>query len=120
MQVTRLYGGKSENTVALFKKSIRERRSRKRVGTIVKGMGMESIGKKSPSPHWHVEKFAFHPFHGTSASFRSSPYKSIRITSDLDPRHRHRLVETLFLASLQTAKKIPYLKIFTTKPPVVK
>lgn len=48
--------------------------ARKRVGTIVRGRKRRRPSllppppreKKSSSPHWHVEKFAFHPFYGTS------------------------------------------------------
>lgn len=54
--------------------------------------GGSSIGKKSRPPHQVVEKFALHPFHGASTSFHSSPYESIRITSDLGPLRRPRRV----------------------------
>jgi len=73
------------------------------------------MGKKSRPPHRIVEKFAFHPFHETSTSFHSSPYESIRITSDLGPLHRRR-PSLSPLATLQIAA----LREIPTKPPVAK
>lgn len=75
------------------------------------------MGKKSRSPHRVVEKFAFHPFHKTSTSFHSSPYESIRITSDLSPLHRHRCRPSF--SPLCDSANCHALKI-PLKPPVAK
>lgn len=105
MQVTRLHGGKSENTVALFRESIVRAKGLDRKGGWKRRrsslLPLSPEERNRPLHTGTLKSLRFIHFTDLSASFRSSPYKSIRITSDLDPHHRHpRLIESFFLTSL--------------------